>query len=88
MINLETVDANNNDILDGAVSDFITGRHGGTGVSASRQLTADALYVKTEDLDFDETSLAYTVNATNTGGTASGNKPCLLYTSPSPRDRG
>ena len=77
VINLETVDANNNDILDGAVSDFITGRHGGTGVSASRQLTADALYVKTEDLDFDDTELSYTVNATNTAGTASGNKPIV-----------
>ena len=70
VIDLETVDANNNDILDGATTDFITGRHGGTGVSASRQLTADALYVKTEDLDFDDTSLAYTVNATNSAGTA------------------
>ena len=77
VIDLETVDANNNDILDGATTDFITGRHGGTGVSASRQLTADALYVKTEDLDFDDTSLAYTVNATNSAGTASGNKPIV-----------
>ena len=77
VIDLETVDANNNDILDGATSDFITGRHGGTGVSASRQLTADALYVKTEDLDFDDTELSYTVNATNTAGTASGNKPIV-----------
>ena len=77
VIDLETVDANNNDILDGATSDFITGRHGGTGVSASRQLTADALYFKTEDLDFDETSLSYTINATDTSGTATGNKPIV-----------
>ena len=77
VIDLETVDANNNDILDGATSDFVTGRHGGSGVSASRQLTADALYVKTEDLDFDDTELDYVINATNAAGTATGNKPIV-----------
>ena len=77
VIDLETVDANNNDILDGATSDFVTGRHGGSGISASRQLTADALYVKTEDLDFDDTELDYVINATNAAGTATGNKPIV-----------
>ena len=74
VIDLETVDANNNDILDGATTDFITGNYGGSTVDASRQLTADALYFKTEDLDFDDTELSYTINSTDTSGTASGNK--------------
>ena len=77
VIDLETVDASNNDILDGATSDFITGNYGGSTIMASRQLTADALYMKTEDLDFDETKLAYTVNSTTAAGTASGDKPIV-----------
>ena len=58
-------------------SDFITGNYGGSTIMASRQLTADALYMKTEDLDFDETKLAYTVNSTTAAGTASGDKPIV-----------
>ena len=77
MIDLETVDQNNNDILDGTTADFISGNYGGSTVRASRQLTADALYLKTEDLDFDTTSLAYTINSTDTSGNASGNKPIV-----------
>tara|TARA_B100001057_G_scaffold480166_1_gene552701 strand:- start:5888 stop:13231 length:7344 start_codon:yes stop_codon:yes gene_type:complete len=77
VIDLETVDAQNNDILDGTTADFITGRYGGSVVMASRQLTADALYLKTEDLDFDDCKLAYTVNSTSLAGTASGDKPIV-----------
>ena len=77
VIDLETVDQNNNDILDGTTADFISGNYGGSTVRASRQLTADALYLKTEDLDFDTTSLAYTINSTDTSGNASGNKPIV-----------
>ena len=77
VIDLEIVDANNNDILDGATTDFITGNYGGSTVNASRQLTADAIYLKTEDLDFEDTSLKYTVNSTSTAGTASGDKPIV-----------
>ena len=75
LITLQTTDANGDSLLEGATSDFVKGFYGGNTVRCTRQLNMDTMYYKTSDIVLADTSLSYTVNATDTTGTASGNLP-------------
>ena len=75
LITLQTTDANGDSLLEGATSNFVKGFYGGSTVRCTRQLNMDTMYYKTNDIVLADTSLSYTVNATDTTGTASGNLP-------------
>ena len=63
IIDLVTTDSSNNNLLSGANTDFIKGQYGGEGIMCSRGVNMDVLYLKTSDLNFQETSLSYSVMA-------------------------
>jgi hypothetical protein len=63
IIDLVTVDGSGNSLLSGANTDFVKGYYGGSGVMCSRGINMDVMYLKTSDLNFQETTLSYSVMA-------------------------
>src|SRR6056300_418673 len=77
LITLQTTDANGDSLLTGTTANFVKGFYGGNVVRCTRQLNMDSMYYKTNDLVIADTSLSYFVNATNAGGTSTGNLPIV-----------
>jgi|694.fasta_scaffold00555_34 hypothetical protein len=69
MIQLQTTDANGVNLLTGSTANFVKSNVGGTNVLCSRQLNVDAIYLKTNDLIFTDTSINYFVSASDAAGT-------------------
>jgi len=71
VIDLVTVDGDSNSMLVGGITNanFTKGRYGNTGVIMTRSLNLDVVYLKTSDLNFQDTNLKYYVNAQNVAGT-------------------
>ena len=69
MIQLQTTDANGVSLLTGSTANFVKSNVGGTNVLCSRQLNVDAIYLKTNDLNFTDTSINYFVSASDAAGT-------------------
>lgn len=63
IINLVTVDALNNNLLKGTNADFIKGEYGDDNVTCSRSIGLDTMFLKTSDLNFQETRIDYYINA-------------------------
>ena len=63
IIALETTDALDNNLLSGTTADFIKGEYGGVDVTCTRGLNMDMMYLKTSDLNFQETKIDYYVSA-------------------------
>lgn len=55
-------------IIEGSNANFIKGEYGGTGVKCTSGINMDMLYVKTSDLNFQETDIKYKVVAQNKSG--------------------
>jgi hypothetical protein len=69
MVQLQTTDANGVNLLTGSTANFVKSNVGGTNVLCSRQLNVDAIYLKTNDLIFTDTSINYFVSASDAAGT-------------------
>lgn len=62
LFNLVTTEnGTGNNLLVGTTADFVTGQYGGTGVSCTRGLALDVIYLKTSDLVFPDTKIDYYV---------------------------
>ena len=70
IIELDYTDGDGNSLLEGGITsaNFLKGSYGGSGVSCSRSLHLDSIYLKTSDLNFQDTNLKYYVNAQNAAG--------------------
>jgi hypothetical protein len=85
MFNLTTDEAGQNiltyksgsTIIPGSTSNFVKGEYGGSGVRCTTGINVDTLYLKTSDLNFQETSLTYSVVAQKTTGTFTGDLPLV-----------
>lgn len=77
IIEIPTQDANSNNLLIGTTADFIKGEYGGSTIRCTRGLFADAVYLKTSDLSFQDTSLSYAVDAQDASGTYTGYTPIV-----------
>jgi hypothetical protein len=75
IIEIPLTDVNANSLIIGNTSDFIKGEYGGSTVTCTRGLFADLIYLKTSDLNFQDTSLTYAVDAQDAGGTFTGYSP-------------
>ena len=69
MIQLQIADSNGTSLLTGTTANFVKSNVGGTNVLCSRQLNVDAIYLKTNDLNFTDTSINYFVSASDAAGT-------------------
>lgn len=65
-----TVDGVSADILSGTTADFIKGNYGGNAVVCTRSLNLDILYLKTSDLNFQDTNISYQMDVENMDGTS------------------
>ena len=63
IVELPVTDADGRNLLSGNTSNFIKGRYGGNSVIVTSEALADYMYLKTSDLVFANTSLAYHVKA-------------------------
>lgn len=64
VVNLVTTEqGTGNNLLKGSSADFVTGQYGGEGISCTRGLALDVLYLKTSDLLFPDTRIDYYVKA-------------------------
>ena len=69
IIDLEVVDAQSNNLLSGTSANFIRGEYGGSGVTCTKGLNVDTLYLKSSDLNFQDTKINYFVSAQAVDGT-------------------
>ncbi len=77
VIDIDITDDSNNSILSGTTADFVKGEYGGSGITCTRGAFADAVYLKTSDLSFQDTSLNYYVDSQDLTGTFSGFMPMV-----------
>lgn len=79
IIDLVTTDSNSNSLLVGGVTNvnFVKGEYGGSTVVCTRGAFADALYLKTSDMNFQDTSLTYSVDTEDESGVFSGFQPIV-----------
>lgn len=77
IIELNTLDENSNSMLIGTNADFIKGEYGGSTIRCTRSLFADGIYLKTSDLNFQDTSLSYTIDIENSSGQFTGDVPIV-----------
>lgn len=65
IIEIPLTDASGNSLLTGGVTtaNFVKGEYGGSGVTCTRSLLVDSIYVKTSDLSFQDTAINYGVIA-------------------------
>lgn len=80
IIEIPLTDSSANSLIIGATSDFIKGEYGGSTITCTRGLFADLVYLKTSDLNFQDTSLSYAVDAQDSGGTFTGYSPLVSNT--------
>ena len=69
LIEFDTTDGNGNSNIVGTTSNFIDGTYGGTGVVINRNLDMDILYLKTGEVQTDDTTITYEVKAQDSAGT-------------------
>ena len=63
VINLVTVDGSSNNLLVGGTNSiFVKGEYGGNTVTCTRSMKMDAMYLKTSDLNFQDTKLDYYID--------------------------
>ena len=77
LIELQTTDSNGKSLLSGTNANFVKGNYGGQSVKATRQLFMDYLFLKTNDLNFQDTSITWYVNAEDKSGTRTGAIPIV-----------
>lgn len=77
IIEIPLTDASSNSLIIGTTADFIKGEYGGATIKCNRGLFADVIYLKTSDLNFQDTSLSYAVDAQDAGGTFTGYVPLV-----------
>jgi hypothetical protein len=77
IIEIPLTDSSSNSLIVGSTSDFIKGEYGGSNVSCTRGLFADIVYLKTSDLNFQDTVLSYAVDAQDEGGSFTGYTPLV-----------
>jgi hypothetical protein len=77
VIEIETLDSNNQSLLIGTLADLAKGNYGGEGILCTRQLTADQIYLKTADISFQETNLSYSISAEDASGTMTPYNPVV-----------
>ena len=78
VINLVTVDGSSNNLLIGGTNSiFVKGEYGGNTVTCTRSMRMDAMYLKTSDLNFQDTKLDYYVDSQLEDTTFSGWTPLV-----------
>lgn len=79
VIEMVTVDGSSNSLLVGSITNanFVKGEYGGNTVLCTRSLHVDGLYLKTSDLNFQDTSMKYYVNAEDSSGAFTGYQPIV-----------
>ena len=78
IIDLVTTDIDGNSLLEGVTnSGYTKGRYGGTSVQLTRGLHLDVVYLKTSDLNFQDTNLKYYVNAQDLSGSFTDYQPMV-----------
>ena len=77
LIELQTTDSSGKNLLSGTNANFVKGNYGGNSVKATRQLFMDYLFLKSNDLSFQDTSITWYVNAEGTSGTRTGALPIV-----------
>lgn len=77
LIQLQTTDSSGNSLLSGTNANFVKGNYGGATVKATRQLYMDYMFLKSNDLNFQDTSIKWYVNAEDTSGTRTGVLPIV-----------
>ena len=65
-------------VLGGTINDFIKGEYGGANIQCSRGIPMDVLYLRTSDLNFQETSIKYSVITQNEAGTFNDTNPYAI----------
>jgi hypothetical protein len=73
IIEISTTDSNSNALITGALSDLVDGEYGGTGITISRQLDMDLLYLKSGQVVVPGTNITYQFICEDSGGTYSSN---------------
>lgn len=70
IIDLVVTDSDSNSLLDGGITNanYTKGRYGNSNVTMTRSLNADVIYLKTSDLNFQDTNLKYYVNSQDLSG--------------------
>jgi hypothetical protein len=77
IIEIPLTDSSSNSLIIGSTADLIKGEYGGSTVTCTRGLFADLIYLKTSDLNFQDTSISYAVDAQDSGGTFTGYVPLV-----------
>lgn len=77
VIELVTTDSAENSLLSGTTADFINGEYGNNGIKISRSLSVDSLFVKTSDLNFQDTRIEYYIDIEDETGNFSGDMPIV-----------
>ena len=79
IIDLVITDSDSNSLLEGSITnaDYTKGRYGGNNVTMTRSLNADVIYLKTSDLNFQDTNLKYYVNAQDLAGNSTNYLPMV-----------
>lgn len=77
VIDIDINDDSGNSILSGTTANFVKGEYGGSGITCTRGAFADGVYLKTNDLSFQDTSLKYYVDSQDLTGTFSGFLPMV-----------
>jgi hypothetical protein len=73
VINLVTTDASSNNLLVGGTNSiFVKGEYGGDTITCSNSVNMDAIFLKTSDLNFQDTSIQYYIDTQDESGTFSG----------------
>lgn len=78
VINLVTTDAASNNLLVGGTNSiFVKGEYGGSAVTCNRGVAMDAFYLKTSDLNFQDTKIQYYIDTQSEDGSFSGWVPIV-----------
>jgi hypothetical protein len=78
IIELQTTDSSGNSLLSGTNADFIKGFYGGSNVVASRQLYSDYAFIKSNDLNFQDTTLSWYMDSEDYTGSRTGYQPVIV----------
>ena len=68
IIEVDTVDGNSQSLIIGTLSNLINGEYGGTGITMTRQLDMDLMYLKSGQVIVPDTDINFTFIAENAGG--------------------
>jgi hypothetical protein len=68
VVSMNFYDGDNNSLINGTEAGFVKGEYGGSGVTITRSIFADLMYLKTSDLVFQDTAVNYSVDVQDTTG--------------------